>query len=83
MKATTTGEDGIEDYKVLKTTYPSNGLIAGTAYAQCGSQWCSYDTPATAPAKVGYAKSQRLGGVFAWELSGDTTNAELLSVITR
>ncbi|MEV8614057.1 glycoside hydrolase family 18 protein [Amycolatopsis sp. NPDC051373] len=83
VKGTTTGEDGVEDYKVLKTTCPSNGLIAGTAYAKCGSQWWSYDTPATASAKAGYAKSQGLGGVFAWELSGDTTNAELLTAIAR
>ncbi|HEV7975897.1 glycoside hydrolase family 18 protein [Amycolatopsis sp.] len=78
-----TYEAGVEDYKVLKDTCPSNGLIAGTAYAKCGSQWWSYDTPATASAKAGYAKSQGLGGVFAWELSGDTANAELLTAISR
>jgi chitinase len=76
-----TYEAGVEDYKVLKTTCPSNGLIAGTAYAKCGSQWWSYDTPATAASKAGYAKSRGLGGVFAWELSGDTANAELLKAI--
>ncbi|MCR6485699.1 glycoside hydrolase family 18 protein [Amycolatopsis sp. OK19-0408] len=81
VTGTTTGEDGVENYKVLKTTCPANGKIAGTAYAKCGSQWWSYDTPETASAKAGYAKSQGLGGVFAWELSGDTTDAELLRAI--
>jgi chitinase len=76
-----TYEAGVEDYKVLKTSCPSNGLIAGTAYAKCGTQWWSYDTPATASSKAGYARSQGLGGVFAWELSGDTTNAELLHAL--
>ncbi len=37
---------GIEDYKVLKTRCPATGTVAGTAYAYCGSQWWSYDTPA-------------------------------------
>lgn len=44
-----TYEAGIEDYKVLKTRCPANGTVAGTAYAKCGSQWWSYDTPATVP----------------------------------
>jgi chitinase len=76
-----TYEAGVEDYKVLKTKCPANGRVAGTAYAKCGSQWWSYDTPETASAKAGYAKSQGLGGVFAWELSGDTANAELLKAV--
>jgi len=28
-----------------------------------------------------YAKNQSLGGAFFWELSGDTTNGELISAI--
>ncbi|WP_425546488.1 glycoside hydrolase family 18 protein [Amycolatopsis minnesotensis] len=76
-----TYEQGIEDYKVLKGRCPSTGTIAGTAYAKCGSNWWSYDTPATIKSKVGYARSQGLGGTFFWELSGDTTNGELISAI--
>ncbi|MEV4314104.1 glycoside hydrolase family 18 protein [Actinocrispum sp. NPDC049592] len=78
-----TYEPGSEDYKVLKTKCPANGKIAGTAYAHCGTQWWSYDTPETAASKAGYAKSQGLGGVFAWELSGDTANAEMVHAISR
>ncbi|MEO3868563.1 glycosyl hydrolase family 18 protein [Nonomuraea sp. B12E4] len=76
-----TYEPGIEDYKVLKTRCPSTGTVAGTAYAYCGNQWWSYDTPATIGGKMGYSKNQGLGGAFFWELSGDTTNGELITAM--
>ncbi|MEU1152599.1 glycoside hydrolase family 18 chitinase [Streptomyces sp. NPDC005918] len=76
-----TYEAGIEDYKVLKNSCPSNGTVAGTAYAHCGSNWWSYDTPATVRAKMTWAKQQGLGGAFFWEFSGDTANGELVSAI--
>ncbi|RGC67992.1 Chitinase 63 precursor [Micromonospora sp. MW-13] len=76
-----TYEAGIEDYKVLKNTCPATGTVAGTAYAKCGSNWWSYDTPSTIGGKMTYAKNQGLGGAFFWELSGDTTNGELIGAI--
>ncbi|MCX4589225.1 glycoside hydrolase family 18 chitinase [Streptomyces sp. NBC_01549] len=76
-----TYEQGIEDYKVLKTSCPATGTIAGTAYAHCGSNWWSYDTPATIGTKMAWAKGQGLGGAFFWEFSGDTSNGELVSAI--
>ncbi|AZS85067.1 glycosyl hydrolase family 18 protein [Streptomyces griseoviridis] len=76
-----TYEQGIEDYKVLKTSCPATGTIAGTAYAKCGSNWWSYDTPATITTKMAWAKTQGLGGAFFWEFSGDTANGELVSAI--
>ncbi|QIY73467.1 glycosyl hydrolase family 18 protein [Streptomyces sp. RLB1-33] len=76
-----TYEQGIEDYKVLKTSCPATGTIAGTAYAHCGSNWWSYDTPATIGTKMAWAKNQGLGGAFFWEFSGDTSNGELVSAI--
>ncbi|MGP3928927.1 glycosyl hydrolase family 18 protein [Nonomuraea sp. KM88] len=76
-----TYEAGIEDYKVLKTRCPATGTVAGTAYAHCGNQWWSYDTPATIGGKMSYSKNQGLGGAFFWELSGDTSNAELLTAM--
>ncbi|WP_406173465.1 glycosyl hydrolase family 18 protein [Streptomyces sp. NBC_00996] len=76
-----TYEQGIEDYKVLKTSCPATGTIAGTAYAHCGSNWWSYDTPATIGTKMTWAKNQGLGGAFFWEFSGDTSNGELVSAI--
>ncbi|MEU2225308.1 glycoside hydrolase family 18 chitinase [Streptomyces sp. NPDC018347] len=77
-----TYEQGIEDYKVLATSCPANGTVAGTAYAHCGSNWWSYDTPATIKSKMAWASSQGLGGAFFWEFSGDTGNGELVSAIS-
>ncbi|MEU8188125.1 glycosyl hydrolase family 18 protein [Micromonospora carbonacea] len=76
-----TYEAGIEDYKVLKNSCPATGTVGGTAYAKCGSNWWSYDTPSTIGGKMTYAKNQGLGGAFFWELSGDTTNGELIGAI--
>ncbi|QKV91533.1 glycoside hydrolase family 18 protein [Streptomyces sp. NA02950] len=77
-----TYEAGIEDYKVLKNSCPATGTVAGTAYAHCGNQWWSYDTPATIAGKMTYKQQQGLGGTFFWELSGDTTNGELIKSIS-
>ncbi|EDY47033.1 cellulose binding domain-containing protein [Streptomyces clavuligerus] len=76
-----TYEPGFEDYKVLKNTCPATGTVGGTAYAKCGSNWWGYDTPATIATKMAWAKSQGLGGAFAWEASGDTGNGELTTAI--
>ncbi len=76
-----TYEAGIEDYKVLKNRCPATGTVGGTAYAVCGNEWWSYDTPATIATKTAWAKSKGLGGAFFWELSGDTSNGELISAL--
>jgi chitinase len=76
-----TYEQGIEDYKVLKTRCPATGTVGGTAYGFCGGQWWGYDTPATIGGKMTYAKNQGLGGAFFWELSGDTTGGELITAV--
>ncbi|MEW2071687.1 glycoside hydrolase family 18 protein, partial [Streptomyces sp. NPDC007346] len=76
-------EPGNQYYKVLKTTCPATGTIAGTAYAHCGDDWWSYDTPATINSKMAWAKSQGLGGAFFWEFNGDTANGELVNAISN
>jgi chitinase len=76
-----TYEQGVDDYKVLKGRCPATGTVAGTAYAFCGGQWWSYDTPGTLAGKMSYANNQGLGGAFFWELSGDTTNGELIAAV--
>ncbi|WP_438311572.1 glycosyl hydrolase family 18 protein [Streptomyces sp. HUAS TT3] len=76
-----TYEQGIEDYKVLKSSCPTTGTIAGTAYAKCGSNWWSYDTPATIAGKTAWARQQGLRGAFYWEFSGDTANGELAAAV--
>ncbi|MFW6694038.1 glycosyl hydrolase family 18 protein [Streptomyces sp. MAR4 CNX-425] len=74
-------EQGIDDYKELKNRCPVSGTVAGTAYAHCGQQWWSYDTPQTIAGKMTYAKNQNLGGAFIWEMSGDTANGELMTAV--
>ncbi|MEU0370347.1 glycoside hydrolase family 18 protein [Streptomyces sp. NPDC006283] len=74
-------EQGIDDYKELKSRCPANGTVAGTAYAHCGNQWWSYDTPAAIAGKMNYKNEQGLGGTFFWELSGDTSDGELIKAI--
>ena len=76
-----TYEQGIDDYKVLKNSCPATGTVGGTAYAYCGNQWWSYDTPDTIRGKMSYVGSQGLGGAFFWELSGDTADGELISAM--
>ncbi|MGC0408442.1 chitinase [Streptomyces ambofaciens] len=76
-----TYENGIEDYKVLKTSCPATGTVGGTAYAKCGNDWWSYDTPQTVATKMAYKNAQGLGGTFFWELSGDTADGELIKAI--
>ncbi|MFI6563506.1 glycoside hydrolase family 18 protein [Streptomyces sp. NPDC050534] len=76
-----TYEQGIDDYKVLKNKCPATGTVGGTAYAKCGNDWWSYDTPATIGTKMTYKDQQGLGGTFFWELSGDTANGELIKAI--
>ena len=46
---------------MLKTTCPANGTVAGTAYAYCGSDWWSYDTPATINSKMAWAEEPEPG----------------------
>ena len=74
-------EAGIEDYKVLKGSCPATGTVGGTAYAFCGNNWWSYDTPQTLAGKMDYVNQQGLAGAFFWELSGDTTSGELIYVM--
>ncbi|QHC24251.1 glycoside hydrolase family 18 protein [Streptomyces sp. GS7] len=76
-----TYEAGIDDYKVLKDRCPATGTVGGTAYAKCGDQWWSYDTPETIGTKMAFKDAQGLGGTFFWELSGDTANGDLIKAI--
>ena len=77
----TGGASGGGDYRVLKNACPANGLVGGTAYAHCGNNWWSYDTPQTINGKMQYLKQQGLSGAFFWELGGDTVDGELIKAI--
>jgi chitinase len=70
-------QPGLADYAALHKTCPPTGTAGGTAYAHCRDQWWSYDTTETIRTKMAYARGLGLGGAFAWELSGDTEDAQL------
>ena len=77
-----TSEAGFEDYRVLISTCPPTGMVGGTAYAYCGKNWWSYDTPATIAIKMAAMKATaNITGVFVWEASGDTTTGSLITAI--
>ncbi len=48
-----------------------------------GQTFWTYEDPVSVRYKVSYARHQRLGGVMIWELSQDTNDAELLSMVYR
>jgi Glycosyl hydrolases family 18 len=68
-----TYEAGIDDYKVLTNRCPATRTIA---------EWWSYETPATIRGTMSWVRSNGLGGAFSWELSGDTSNGELITAIS-
>ena len=66
----------VEDGSVAleQATLPPGGRLSGLLYQFRGN-------PATIGGKMSYANGQGLGGAFFWELSGDTTNGELISAV--
>jgi chitinase len=48
-----------------------------------GQTFWTYEDPVSIRYKVSYAADHRLAGIMIWELSGDTTDAELLRVAHR
>jgi chitinase len=48
-----------------------------------GETFWTYEDPISVHYKVSYAAHKRLAGIMIWELSGDTTDAELLRVAHR
>ena len=81
-----TWEAGVEDYKVAKqllgngyTRYQDNQ--AGAAWLFDGTTFWTFDDRAVMAAKADYVRSNRLGGIVFWELSGDTPDGELVSAI--
>jgi len=75
------GEDGIEDYKRLKTLgYPSfRDPITKSFWIYNGTTFWSYDDPTAMQEKMDYIKARGLGGAMAWELDGD--DGTLMSAI--
>ncbi|WP_410497824.1 glycosyl hydrolase family 18 protein [Chitinibacter sp. S2-10] len=83
--ATGTYEAGYEDYKVLKAAPGTEYINATTkqTYKFDGNTFWSYDTPRDIKLKADYAKSMGMGGIFSWEVDGDTANGELVDAMTH
>ncbi|MGW6457386.1 glycosyl hydrolase family 18 protein [Streptomyces sp. NPDC055078] len=75
------GEPGRADYRTVKVRCPATGTASQTAYGYCGTEWWTYDTPATVAGKMAYAKSYGLGGAFLSDAAGDTADGELVAAI--
>ena len=78
-------ENGTDDYKEMiarEATFTKYfSPIAQSVYIYNGSQFWTYDDPASMTNKMNYIKSKNLAGTMFWELSGDTTSIDLLSAI--
>lgn len=76
-----TYEPGIEDYKVLKNAAGTKFYLAGTMYKYNGNTWWSYDDRTSMATKCAYIQAKGMGGAMFWELTGDTSDGELISVL--
>jgi chitinase len=84
-----TWEAGIFDYKDLKNHFLGQGYtrywdaeaLVPWLYNAATGIWISYDDPESLAIKSDYIVAEELGGAMYWELSSDTADAELLSVV--
>jgi chitinase len=83
-----TWEAGVDDYKVAKDRLTSGGFTryedpaASAAWLFDGSTFWTFDDPPIMTSRAAYVRSQKLGGIMFWELSGDTTDGELVGAIS-
>jgi chitinase len=63
------------------TTYRDPNSLAPWLYD--GSTFWTYDDELSIGAKLAYAREQELRGVMIWELSGDTADGKLLTIISH
>ncbi len=81
-----TWEAGVDDYKVAEQLLASGftryeDTAAGAAWLFDGKTFWTFDDPAVMAAKAEYARSNRLGGIMFWELSGDTPDGKLIRAL--
>jgi chitinase len=81
-------EAGVNDYKVVKTLvgagytrYDDFRSGASWLYSPADGIFWTFDDPIVLAAKAAFVRAAGLGGVMFWELSGDTANGELVSVL--
>jgi chitinase len=81
-------ENGVNDYKVTKSLLGS-GFVRywdGKAFAAWlfdGTTFWTFDDPIVMKHKAHYVLKNDLGGVMFWELSGDTSNGELIAALAH
>jgi len=79
-------EGGVNDYRVAKGLL-ENGFnryydsAAGDAWLFDGTTFWTFDDPSVMQLKGQYVNRRGLGGIMFWELSGDTSDGELISSI--
>ncbi|MFF0445553.1 glycosyl hydrolase family 18 protein [Streptomyces sp. NPDC004609] len=76
-------ESGQDDYRSIRSRCADTGELGQTAYSHCGSQFWTYDTPATVAKKMTYARQYGLGGAFLSNLRGDTADGDLSAAVDR
>ena len=78
-----TWEAGVEDYKVLATKSGQRyrDRANGANWLYDGTQWWSYDDPATIARKMVYVRHNHLGGAMVWSLDGDDSTGSLTAAI--
>jgi chitinase len=84
--ATGTWEAGVDDYKVLATRIDEGFPRYWDGKAKVpwlfdGTTFWTYDDPVSLKHKAQYVRLNGLGGLMFWELSGDTSDGELISAI--
>ncbi|MFJ4774307.1 glycoside hydrolase family 18 protein [Streptomyces uncialis] len=55
----------------------------GAAWKYDGTEFWTYDTPATAARKARYTQRNGLGGVMVWSLDGDDAQGSLIAALDR
>jgi chitinase len=78
-----TWEAGADDYKVLSTK-PGQRFrdrVNGAHWLYDGTEWWSYDDPATIARKMVYVRHNHLGGAMVWSLDGDDSTGSLTAAI--
>ncbi|AZK98070.1 MULTISPECIES: glycoside hydrolase family 18 protein [Streptomyces] len=55
----------------------------GAAWKYDGTEFWTYDTPATAAQKARYTQRKGLGGVMVWSLDGDDAQGSLIAALDR
>jgi predicted carbohydrate-binding protein with CBM5 and CBM33 domain/spore germination protein YaaH len=76
-------------YATLENGWAKSFLRGWDAYAQvpflyeqAGGRWVTYDDPQSLYAKAQFAKQEDYGGVFFWQLGGDTADRQLQTTLS-